>query len=64
MKLLYFVWIIDYEKWLFFLPSPMWAKAEQRWAGFRVMLKYLEIKKPVRYFIKQIDSMLRASVQQ
>ena len=48
----------------FFLPSPMWAKAEQRWAGFRVMFKYLEIKKPVRYFIKQIDSMLRASVQQ
>ena len=63
MKRLYFVWIIDREM-AFFLPSPMWAKAEQRWAGFRVMLKYLEIKKPVRYFIKQIDSMLRASVQQ
>ena len=27
-------------------------------AGFRVMLKYFEIKKAFRYYIKQIDSML------
>ena len=26
--------------------------------GFRVMLKYFEIKKAFRYYIKQIDSML------
>ena len=33
------------------------AKGGQR-AGFRVMLKYFEIKKAFRYYIKQIDSML------
>ena len=33
------------------------AKAGQK-AGFRVMLKYFEIKKAFRYSIKQIDSML------
>ena len=33
------------------------AKAGQN-AGFRVMLKYFEIKKAFRYYIKQIDSML------
>ena len=27
-------------------------------AGFRIMLKYFEIKKAFRYYIKQIDSML------
>ena len=52
MKLLHFVWIIDHVKWLFFR-----AKAGQR-TGFRIMLKYFEIKKALRYYIKQIDSML------
>ena len=33
------------------------AKAGQK-AGFCVMLKYFEIKKAFRYYIKQIDSML------
>ena len=33
------------------------AKAGQN-AGIRVMLKYREIKKAFRYYIKQIDSML------
>ena len=33
------------------------AKAGQK-AGFRFMLKYFEIKKAFRYYIKQIDSML------
>ena len=33
------------------------AKAGQK-AAFRVMLKYFEIKKAFRYYIKQIDSML------
>ena len=32
-------------------------KAAQK-AGFRVMLKYFEIKEAFRYYIKQIDSML------
>ena len=32
-------------------------KAGQK-AGVRVMLKYFEIKKAFRYYIKQIDSML------
>ena len=32
-------------------------KAGQK-AGFRAMLKYFEIKKAFRYYIKQIDSML------
>ena len=33
------------------------AKAGQK-AGFRAMLKFFEIKKAFRYYIKQIDSML------
>ena len=33
------------------------AKAGQK-ASFRAMLKYFEIKKAFRYYIKQIDSML------
>ena len=33
------------------------AKTGQK-AGFCVMLKYFEIKKAFRYYIKQIDSML------
>ena len=33
------------------------GKAGQK-AGFRVMLKYFEIKKAFRYYIKRIDSML------
>ena len=33
------------------------AKAGRK-AGFRVMLKYFEIKKVFRYYIKLIDSML------
>ena len=33
------------------------AKAGQK-AGFRVMLKYFDIKKAFRYYIKQIDSKL------
>ena len=33
------------------------AKVGQK-AGFRVMLKYFEIKKAFRYYIKQIASML------
>ena len=55
MKLLNFEKIIDHVmiKWLFFR-----AKVGQK-AGFRVMLKYFEIKKAFRYYIKQIDSMLQ-----
>ena len=34
------------------------AKAGQK-AGFHVLLKYFEIKKAFRYYIKQIDSMLQ-----
>ena len=34
------------------------AKAGRKKAGFRVMLKYFEIKEAFRYCIKQIDSML------
>ena len=33
------------------------AKAGQK-SSFRVMLKYFEIKKAFRYYIKQVDSML------
>ena len=55
MKLLHFESIIDHVNWLFFLQRR--AKAGQK-AGFRVMLKYFEIKKAFRYYIKQIDSML------
>ena len=38
----------------------LWAKAGQRRgkAGLRIMLKYFEIRKAFRYYIKQIDSML------
>ena len=37
-----------------------WAKAGQRRgkADLRIMLKYFEIRKAFRYYIKQIDSML------
>ena len=52
MKFLHFESIIDHVNWLFFV-----AKAGQK-AGFRVMLKYFEIIKAFRYYIKQIDSML------
>ena len=58
MKLLHFVYMINYVKWLF-SSSPKWAEA-----GFRVMLKYFEINTSFicsnlfRYYIKQIDSML------
>ena len=55
MKFLHFVSIIDHVKWLFSCKGG--AKAGQK-AGFRVMLKYFEIKKAFRYYIKQIDSML------
>ena len=57
MKLLHFESIIDHVKWLFFVQDEGGAKAGQK-AGFRIMLKYLEIKKAFRYYIKQIDSML------
>ena len=38
----------------------LWAKAGQRRgkADLRIMLKYFEIRKAFRYYIKQIDSML------
>ena len=55
MKLLHFESIIDHVNWLF--PCKGGPKAGQK-AGFRVMLKYFEIKKSFRYYIKQIDSML------
>ena len=59
MKLLHFETIIDHVKWLFFVQR--WgkggAKAGQK-AGFRVILKYFEIKKALRSYIKQIDPML------
>ena len=38
-----------------FLSCNGGAKAGEK-AGFRVMLKYFEIKKPFRYYIKQIDN--------
>ena len=44
-------------KWLFSVRDEDGAKAGQK-AGFHVMLKYFEIKKAFRYYIKQIDSML------
>ena len=47
----------DHVKWLFFVQDEGGAKAGQN-AGFRVMLKYCEIKKTFRYYIKQVDSML------
>ena len=58
MKLLHFVKIFDYVKWLF-LSSLKRAKV-----GFRIMLKYFEINKSFMcsnlfcYYIKQIDPML------
>ena len=55
LKLLHFEKIIDHIKWLFSCKGG--AKAGQK-ACFRVMLKYFEIKKAFRYYIKQIDSML------
>ena len=57
MKLLYFVQIIGHVKWLFFVFTEMRGKNGAK-AGFRSMLKYFEIKKALRYYIKQIDSML------
>ena len=38
----------------------LWAKAGQRRgkADLRIMLKYFEIRKAFRYYVKQIDSML------
>ena len=55
MKLLYFC--IDYVKWRFFVFSKVGKGGAK--AGFRVMLKYFEIKKKAfRYYIKQIDFML------
>ena len=40
-----------------FFRAKAGPKAGQK-AGFHVMLKYFEIKKAFRYYIKQIDSML------
>ena len=53
MKLRHFKSIIDHVNWLFFLQRQ--TEAGQN-AGFRVMLKYFEIKKAFRYYVKQIDS--------
>ena len=36
----------------------LWAKAGRGKADLRIMLKYFEIRKAFRYYIKQIDSML------
>ena len=44
----------------FFPAKARRAKAGQK-AGFRVMLKYFEINKAFRYYIKQIDSKLPSS---
>ena len=41
----------------FFVQNEGGAKAGQK-AGFRVILKYFEIKKTFRYYIKQIDFMM------
>ena len=58
MKLLHFESIRSRQMaFFFFVQDEGGAKAEQN-AGFRVMLKYCEIKKAFRYYIKQIDSML------
>ena len=57
MKLPHFESVIDHVKWLFFVQDEGGAKTGQK-AGFLVMLKYFEIKKAFRYYIKQIDSML------
>ena len=56
MKLLHFESIIDHVKWLFFVQRRGRGGAKGRLSG--VMLKYFEIKKAFRYYIKQIDSML------
>ena len=62
MKLLHFVEIIDYVKWLFVVFVKV-SKGGTK-AGFRVMLKYFEINKSCmasnlfRCYIKQIYSML------
>ena len=55
MKLLHFESIIDHVKWLSFVQRR--GKGGEK-AGFLDMLKYFEIKKAFRYYIKQIDSML------
>ena len=60
MRLLHFLYIIDYVKWLFFVFAIVGKGGAK--AGFRVMLKYFEIKKSFicsslfRYYIKQKDS--------
>ena len=41
----------------FFVQDGGGAKAGQK-ASFHVMLKYFEIKKAFRYYIKQIDSIM------
>ena len=48
-------WIDRSRQMAFFVQRR--EKAGQK-AGFRVMLKYFEIKRAFRYYIKQIDSML------
>ena len=55
MKLLNFESIIDHVKGFFSCKGR--AKAGQK-VGFRVMLKYFQIKKAFRHYIKQINSML------
>ena len=58
MKLLHYEKIKDYVKHqMAFFRAKGGAKAGQK-AGFRAMLKYFEIKKAFRYYIKQIESML------
>ena len=56
MKLLHFESIIDHVKWLFFAQDEGRAKAGPK-VGFRVMLKYFEIK-AFHCYIKQVDSIL------
>ena len=43
-------------KWLFSVFTKVGKSGAK--AGFRVMLKYFEIKKAFRYYKKQTDSML------
>ena len=57
MKLLHFESIRSRQMAFFFRADEGGAKAGQN-PGFRVMLKYFELKKAFRYYIKQIDSML------
>ena len=40
-----------------FFRAKAWQRRGKR-VAFRVMLKYFEIRKAFRYYIKQIDSML------